>query len=338
MQDKQNVNPLSVDAITTKITGTKQWRDIVVDFVQQLENHGILRMFMNGEKLDELNSKLNSLQILVGTYSKLDYRGEMLVRYYESHFCRQVARQIAAVEATSDEEIEIHLKSVIELWQTPKHASDLFLAMCDLPVALRKVYQAAIDDYFEKKYDTGLHVVSRSENMEKILNFWEDLSETKKEIFRLLDEAMPLGIEHSEETEEWVKNHKDEFAGINFAAARKLTEFDTVYEIFFGSSPRTKSGFTRAETKVKVYQSYKVLVLKDCLAEIPEPQAQTGKAITKVLENKAKDESLRLIIRFIQAFFMFYREDARIVRERMRRSLIQSMPTLYNGGTINIPN
>ena len=51
MHDKQKVKTLSVEAITAKITDTKQWRDIVVDFVQQLECHGILRMFMNGDKL-----------------------------------------------------------------------------------------------------------------------------------------------------------------------------------------------------------------------------------------------------------------------------------------------
>ena len=338
MHDKQNVSPLSIDEITTKIIATAKWRNEVVDFVQQLEKHGILKMFMNGDSLDKLNSKLNDLQILVGPYAKLDYRGEMLIRYYESHFCHQVARQIAAVGATTDEEIDTHLKSVIELWQTPKHASDLFLAMCDLPIALRKVYQAAIDDYFEKKYETGLYVVSQSDNMKKISNYWETLSESKKEIFKLLDHAMPLGIEDSEETEAWISNHEDEFCKVDFSAARKLTDFDTVYKIFFGRSTTTQAGFTRAETKLKVYQSYKALVLKDCLTEIPDSDAQTGKAITNVLKKKAKDEPLRFIIRFIQAFFMFYREDARLVRERTRRSIIQSMPTLHNGGTINIPN
>ena len=87
-----------------------------------------------------------------------------------------------------------------------------------------------------------------------------------------------------------------------------------------------------------VYQSYKALVLKDCLTEVKDADAQTGENFTTVLQAKANDDALRLIIRFIQAGFMFYREDARLIRERTRRSVIESMPTLYNGGTINIPN
>lgn len=338
MHDKKRVIPLSVEAIKDCIFEDAHLRDIVLDFVQQLENHGILKMFMVGDKFDELTSKLDSLGILTGSFAELNYRGDMILGYYQVHFGHQIARQIAAAQAKTKDEIQIHLNSVIELWQTPKHASDLFLAVCDFAVRVRKVYQTAIDIYFKQKCETGLCVVSRSDNTEKILDYWEDLSKEKKEIFSLLDAALPLGIEHSEETEIWILNHKDEFDRIDFDAAIQLTDFDTVFEIFFGNTRVTSSGIKKSDAKVMVYQSYKALVLKDCLAEVKDTDAQTGENLTRVLQTKVNDEALRLIIRFIQAGFMFYREDARTVRERTRRSVIESMPTLYNGGTINIPN
>lgn len=338
MHDKKRVIPLSVEAIKDCIFEDAHLRDIVLDFVQQLENHEILKMFMVGDKFDELTSKLDSLGILTGPFAELNYRGDMILGYYQVHFGYQIARQIAAAQAKTKDEIQIHLNSVIELWQTPKHASDLFLAVCDFAVRVRKVYQTAIDGYFKQKCETGLRVVSRSDNTEKILDYWEGMSKEKKEIFSLLDAALPLGIEHSEETEKWILNHKDEFDRIVFDAAIQLTDFDTVFEIFFGNTRVTSSGIKKSDAKVMVYQSYKALVLKDCLAEVKDADAQTGENLTRVLQTKVNDEALRLIIRFIQAGFMFYREDARTVRERTRRSVIESMPTLYNGGTINIPN
>ena len=69
-----------------------------------------------------------------------------------------------------------------------------------------------------------------------------------------------------------------------------------------------------------------------------DPLDKTSEAVTSVIQGKAKDESLRYLIRFVQAMFMFYRDDARIIRERTRRTVIQSLPTLYNGSTINIPS
>ena len=338
MNDKKSVIPLSVDAIKDYIFEDASLRDVVLDFVQQLENHGILKMFMVGNKFDELTSKLNSLGILTGPFAGLDYRGDMILGYYQVHFGHQIAKQIAAAQVTTKDEIAIRLDCVIELWQTPKHASDLFLAVCDFAVRVRKVYQAAIDSYFKQKVETGLRIGYRSDNTEKVLNYWEEMSKSKKEIFSLLDAALPLGIESSEETEIWILNHRDEFDRIDFDAATKLTDFETVFEIFFGNTRVTSSGIKKSDAKVMVYQSYKALVLKDCLTEVKDAEAQTGENLTSVLQAKANDDALRLIIRFIQAGFMFYREDARLIRERTRRSVIESMPTLYNGGTINIPN
>lgn len=338
MRDERNITPLREDEITMYIIANNEMRDKVVGFVSRLYDLGVLKIFMDGDELDKLNEILRSQNILSGQYASINYTGADLLRNYESHFCRQVARQIAAVKVRSEEEIEKYLDVILELWQTPKHAFDLFLEICDLATRLRNVYQMAIGEHFERKTQKGLYVVSKSDNVEKITSYWEGLSKERDEIFALLNTALPLGTESSEDTVKWMEENRDILDRIDFTAMMEHADFETGYEILFLNKPKTVSGIWKEDVRSIVMKSFKALVLKDCMEILHDPLDKTSEAFTSVIQGKAKDESLRYLIRFVQAMFMFYRDDARIIRERTRRTVIQSLPTLHNGGTINIPN
>ena len=338
MHDERNITPLREDEITMYIIANNELRDKVVGFVCRLNDSGVLKMFMDGDELDKLNEILRSQNILSGQYASINYNGADLLRNYESHFCRQVARQIAATKAYNETEIEKYLDVILELWQTPKHAFDLFLEICDLATRLRNVYQIAIGEHFERKTHKGLYVISKSNNMEKITSYWEDLSKARDEIFALLNAALPLGTESSETTVKWMEENKDVVDGIDFGPMMGYADFETGYEILFLNKPKTVSGIWKEDARSIVMKSFKALVLKDCMEVLEDSLDKTSEAFTSVIQEKVKDESLRYLIRFVQAMFMFYRDDARTIRERTRRTVIQSLPTLHNGGTINIPN
>lgn len=337
--DVKKSRPLSEDEICGRLIVDENLRRTVIDFVDLLDKQGILEMFIVGDKLDELIAALNEKDILTGEFAQVEYCGAMLRRYYESHFLRQVARQVAAATVTTDEQIASATQLVIELWQTPKHCSDLFLATCDLGTRLRKVYAVAIDQYFRQKVEKGICVISRSEDTEKVTTYWEELTKEKNVIFKLLDEAIPLGIEVSEEAMKWANVKKKVFNRIDFSSAMELTDFETVYEVLFGMMPSTPSGKTKSQAQDEVSYAFKILVLKDCLSQIPSIKNQTGTKITSMVQKEAKEDSLRIMMRYIQAFFMFYREDAAIVRRRQKEQLAENMLKFDNRGKgYNIPN
>ena len=338
MLDERNINPLREDEITMHIIANNELRDKVVGFVRRLNDLGVLKIFMDGDELDKLNEVLRSQNILSGQYASINYTGANLLRNYESHFCRQVARQVAFVKVYDENEIERYLDMVLELWQTPKHAFDLFLGICDLATRLRNVYQMAIREHFERKTKQGLQVISKSDDVEKITSYWENLTKERDEIFSLLNSALPLGTESSECTAKWMEENKDVVYGIDFSLMMGYADFETGYEILFLNQPKTVSGIWKKDARNIVMKSFKALVLKDCIEVLENSWDKTSESFTRVIQEKAKDESLRYLIRFVQAMFMFYRDEARMIREGTRRTIIQSLPTLYNGSTINIPS
>ena len=105
MHDERNINPLREDEITMHIIANNELRDKVVGFVRRLNDLGVLKIFMDGDELDKLNEVLRSQNILSGQYASINYTGANLLRNYESHFCRQVARQVAFVKVYDENEI-----------------------------------------------------------------------------------------------------------------------------------------------------------------------------------------------------------------------------------------
>lgn len=339
MDDKKGNIFFSEDEIAYSIILNEKLRNSVVAFVDELERQGVLKMFINGDKLDELAAKFDSLEILTGEFAYIECSKAMLKRDYDSHFYRQVARQIAALNVREKEKIFGYISNLLELWQTPKHSSDLFLATCDLAVRLRAVYARAVDVYFGQKMGEGIGVVPRNNDISKIQTFWEQLTKQRQEIFRLLSEALPLGVENYDDASCWAIQRKRTFDRIDFTTAFDVVDFENTYHSFFGNTPVVGSGKTRAEVKKIVEETYKRLLLKDCLLQIENPKNQTSAKITSMILKSSKEMTLRMQMRYIQAFFMFYREDAHITRE-VASSGRENNPVKFNNGKrgFNIPS
>ena len=339
MDDKKAKNLLSEDEIAYSIILNEKLRNIVVGFVDELERQGILEMFINGDKLDELVTKLDSLEILTGEFAYIECSKAMLKRDYDAHFCRQVVRQIAVLNVSEKEKIFGYISNLLELWQMPKHSSDLFLVACDFAVRLRAVYAKAVDVYFSQKMGEGFKVVSRRNDIDKIQTFWEELTKQRQEIFKLLSEALPLGIDNYDDASCWAIQRRRIFNRIDFAPALDIVDFESTYHSFFGNTSVVDSGKTRAEVRKIVEETYKRLLIKDCLLQIENPKNQTSAKITSMIRKSSQEMTLRMQMRYIQAFFMFYREESHIARE-VARSGGEKNPVKFNNGKrgFNIPS
>lgn len=306
----------SVEEITSKIISTPTLRDMCLEFSNMLDTQGIYEWFIREGKLDELINLLNSLEVMTGEFSLLHISSETLRKNNDANIIRQIAQQLCNLRLHNDLEISLGTENMLSLWETSKHAPDLFLAICDLGVKLRKVYQKAVDRYVKRKVEEGMYMVPEVGDLDNVSEFWETLTKNKNRIAEAMDEALPLGIEDITESLKWMNKNGNLYECLDFSEVMKLTDFESAYYDFYEDKSTSASLMPKKIVKKKVEENFKALLLNDVFEVLPrEDDVRTQANINAALKLIAQEKTLRVKLRYVQAFFMFFREDAKCARD-----------------------
>ena len=324
----------SVEKTTLEIIGTPNLRNMCLEFSDMLDTQGIYKWFIRGDKLDELIELLNSLGVMTGEFSLIRISDETLRKNNDANIIRQIAQQLCTLRLHTSLEISAGIENMISLWKTSKHASDLFLAICDFSVQLRKVLQNAVDRYVQRKVQEGMFVVPRSGDLDKVDEFWETLTKNKNRIAEAMNEALPLGIEDIGDSLKWMDKHGKIYSRLDFSEAMKLTDFDSAYYAFYEDKATSASLIPKEVVKEEVEKKFKALLLNDVFGKLAEDGKRVKASINDEVKSMAEEKTLRVTLRYVQAFFMFYREDAKLARELAQKAYdgVETVAPAYGVG------
>ena len=324
----------SAEEITLKIINTPILRNMCLEFSDMLDTQGIYKWFIRGDKLDELIELLNSLDVMTGEFSLLHISSKTLRKNNDANIIRQIAQQLCTLRLRTDLEIFLGIGNMLTLWKTSKHAPDLFFAICDLGVKLGKVYQNAVDRYVKRKVEEGMFKVPEGGDLDNVNEFWETLTKNKNRIAEAMDAALPLGIEDIGDSLKWMSENENIYLRLNFSEAMKLTDFESAYYDFYEDKSRTAAFMPKDIVKKEVERKFKALLLNDVFEKLTDDGMRTRDCINDEISAITQDRTLRVTLRYVQAFFMFYREDAKLARELAQKAYdgVETVASAYGVG------
>ena len=331
----------SAEEMTSKIINTPILRNMCLECSDMPDTQGIYRWFIREEKLDELITLLNSLGVMTGEFSLLHISSETLRKNNDANIIRQIAQQLCTLRLHTDLEISLGIENMLTFWKTSKHAPDLFLAICDLGVKLRKVYQNAVDRYVKRKVEEGMFKVPEGGDLDKVNEFWETLTRNKNRIAEAMDAALPLAIEDIGDSLKWMSENENIYLRLNFSEAMKLTDFESAYYDFYEDKSRTAAFMPKDIVKKEVERKFKALLLNDVFEKLTDDGMRTRECINDEISAMAQDRTLRVTLRYVQAFFMFFREDAnraRTMAQKLQEGVKNGSLTYGDQNILRFPN
>ena len=165
----------------------------------------------------------------------------------------------------------------------------------------------------------------------------------KAKLHGLMMDAFPSGIEHHAKSSKWIKSHKEEFDEINpyLNLVVETIPYDIIQSHFTQNEivPTKKSA---EEIKAREIELFKCIFLDDVFEAIDKNGFEARpEVISEMISNFYLENPIYVHIRFIQACYMFYREEYFCREEEKIEYMFSTMPELFNQGlmgSINIPS
>ena len=326
--------------IQTRILQSDILIERIEKFIAELDRQGVLGLFINQEAFSAFTQMVAEEDILHDQFKVLESIGSSVLKNYVIYYIRNIAKTLAINEYNDEYDFTEWGSRIISMDSDPEYIFDLYFSLMEYAVEISEMFGKAVEFHFrvmEYEYNEG-GLKARAKN-----TLWKKILSQKVKLQGLMMDAFPSGIEYHATSSKWIKTHKEEFDEVNpyLNLVVEAIPYDVIQRHFTQTEivPTKKSA---EEIKAREIELFKCILLDDVFEVINENGFDTRpEVISEMVTKLYLDSPIYVHMRFIQACYMFYREEYFCREEEKIEYMFSTMPELFKQGmvgSINIPS
>lgn len=306
---------MSQEELVDYIEASPKEKQLIFDFVNNLDRIGVVRLLINGKKLDDFTTELRNRGILTSDSSDIDFSSTSLISDLTDEFIYYFANQLTSFEIFKKDEVLPMLEVLICRVSKPIGVYEIYITLFGFAAKMSNIYFQLLHDYYEEHFDDS-----------EILT-------------KMMLSAIPAIVKPVIHCYSWVYTKYKTFERIAFDNILENLPFDQCCQIFFQNLSVTNGGYSREKIKEEAEYLFKYLIIDDIFKEITNSKKRTSKNINNYLASMIEEKSIYVYIQYIRAFFMLFLEDLdRAQKKNMHMEEIPAMPASYHNGFGNLPS
>lgn len=309
-------------------------------FIESLASQGVLKLFICEDGLKKLTEKLIEEKALHDQYADLGKSSISITTRYVYYYAQHLARTIFENGVGLLEDVSVWVKPLIEIDNDPVYAVHLFNTLAGYAMSVKSVYVQAVDYHFSKMKEEFEH---SKMNTAKRRSYWNKVVAQRAEYSLLIEQAFPAGLKDAYKAKVWRSKKTNTFLRVNFGPVIESVPFKDVEKTFSESDDQVfKTRKAIYEVESDVLNRFKNLILEDVLEYIEKNGLRKTSNVMNEVICKLNDERPAYVnMRFVQAFYEFYREDYAKRQRQFADAMFPGNPEFSNNGrwgNIVIPN
>lgn len=309
-----NNGALDPETIVNYILLTAEAREQILEFVTNLDNQGILKLFINGQKLDELMATLRKESVLSGNFAWIDFSSEYLVRDFNSEFICCFATQLSYNGVCEKSEIIPKIRELISELSEPASALGLYLWLFEYAAMVSNNFAQAINYYYSCHPGIDIHPM-----------------------VKMMTSAIPAVRKYTANCKYWAITRPKTFNKVNIESFLPEAPFDASYQYFFKEALKTAGGCTKEQIYEETVHMFKLMLIDDVFEKITSSKKRTSGNISAELMKMYEERKIYIYIKFVRACFEVSLDDMERARIKYENEN-PVMPAYSNNGFGNIPS
>lgn len=331
---------MSESEIATAIFQSTEAYEKVEAFVNELKRQKILDLFINEDAFGVFLQKISDEDVLHEQFTALEISKSTLIENFVFYYIKAIASNLAQSQVSKDNDINVLVEQMIDMDKDPQNIMSLFLTLLLWSNELAQRYNQAIEFHFQvMDYDCE-HIEMTRKKRE---SFWKKILDFKLELNRLFMDAFPCGAKFYIGCKYWMSQNAKIIDKIDFNGIITQIPYEHI-QYYFDNSMSQVIATDKTSTEIQDRQTelFKGILVDDALKCLKEQsKKRTANTINTALTNLFDDSPTYIYIRFVQACYMFYREEHIENEQRRLEEMFRNVPTLFYNGTfrgINIPS
>lgn len=300
-------------------------------FIESLASQGVLELFVDEDELKKLKEKLIEEEALHDQYTDLATSAMSITTRYVYYYAHYLARIIYENGVGLSDDVSVWVKPLIEIDNDPTCGVYLFNVLAEYAMNIKAVYTQAIDLHFKKLEFEFEH---SKMNIKSRKNYWKKVVNLKGEFNLLIDQAFPAGFKTAYKAKHWRMNKSDTFLRVNFGPVITSAPFKEIGKNFSDSKdPFFETRKSSSEIETYVLSNFKTLILEGVLEHIEKNGLRkTSNVINEVICILDTERPAYVNMRFVQAFYEFYRDDYAERQRQFAEAVFPNIPEFRNNG------